>query len=293
MYYRRKVLLALIEAAGGKLKRTDCQKLLFLFCQLTGRNHYDFFPYQFGAFSFVASYDKKRLTELGHLTRTDDFELVPNSSFMNALEPRDKMVLNNLAEQLKSVRGKSLIRKTYLEYPYFACRSKITRDVLRAQELKQAQYSWNTDTAPCLFTLGYEKLTIDSYLNRLITNNISAVVDVRNNPQSMKYGFAKKTLSYSIESAGMRYFHIPELGVPSEFRKDLSTPKSYEMLFEQYEAHMLPKQAIAVRHLLSILAEHKRIALTCFEANHLFCHRHKLVNHLKKDKAFKISIVHL
>jgi hypothetical protein len=45
MFYRRKILLALLEAFGGSLKRTDCQKLLFLFCQRRGKNYYDFFPY--------------------------------------------------------------------------------------------------------------------------------------------------------------------------------------------------------------------------------------------------------
>ena len=29
MYYRRKVLLALLEVFGGSLKNTDCEKLLF------------------------------------------------------------------------------------------------------------------------------------------------------------------------------------------------------------------------------------------------------------------------
>jgi uncharacterized protein (DUF488 family) len=38
MYYRRKILLALIEVFGGSLKSTDCEKLLFNYCQQTGKN---------------------------------------------------------------------------------------------------------------------------------------------------------------------------------------------------------------------------------------------------------------
>ena len=37
-------------------------------------------------------------------------------------------------------------------------------------------------------------------LNKLIANNIMAVVDVRNNPQSMKYGFSKKSFKQYILS---------------------------------------------------------------------------------------------
>lgn len=63
--------------------------------------------------------------------------------------------------------------------------------------------SWNTDTKPAVFSIGYEGLTIDSFLNKLIANNITLVVDVRNNPQSMKYGFSKKSFKKYIENAGM------------------------------------------------------------------------------------------
>ena len=64
MYYRRKVLLALIETFDGALKKTDCQKLLFLFCQYTCKNHYDFSPHKFGSFSYLVYQDKQRLTDL-------------------------------------------------------------------------------------------------------------------------------------------------------------------------------------------------------------------------------------
>lgn len=46
MCYRRKIILALIEVFGGSLPSTDCEKLLFTFCQQTCKNRYDFFPYK-------------------------------------------------------------------------------------------------------------------------------------------------------------------------------------------------------------------------------------------------------
>lgn len=293
MYYRRKLLLALIEAFGGNLKRTDCQKLLFLFCQTVGKNHYDFFPYQFGAFSFVAYYDKSRLTEMGLLQPSDDFQLRRGQSFISQLTSSDNAALKSLRSRANGLRGKELIRKTYLDHPHFACRSKIASELLNPAEIKQVKFAWNTDTAPCLFTIGYEGLTVDAFLNRLIANNVLAVIDVRNNPQSMKYGFSKKTLGHYIESAGMKYIHIPELGIPSPLRKGLSTPASYRRLFEKYELQIIPKQALAVTRVKSLISEHSRVALVCFESNHLFCHRHKIVEFLRKDKSFRASVVHL
>ena len=86
MYYRRKILLALLEVFDGSLKRTDCEKLLFNFCQMTGKNHYDFFPYQYGPFSFLSYYDKRRLAEINLLKDTDDFELKTTHSYLKEIE---------------------------------------------------------------------------------------------------------------------------------------------------------------------------------------------------------------
>jgi len=293
MYYRRKLLLALIEVFGGNLKRTDCQKLLFIFCQTMGKNHYDFFPYHYGAFSFIAYYDKRRLSELGLLKSTNDFQLSTSHSFLKEIETNDRLALQALHSQIGYLRGKKLIKKTYLEYPHFAARSKIVSGSFTTDEIKQLQIAWNTDTQPCLFTIGYEGLSIDAFLNKLITNNIAAVVDVRNNPQSMKYGFSKKSLGQYIENAGMNYIHIPELGIPSVMRKGLGTSLSHRSLFVTYKTELLPKQDDSIKRLKKLITENTRIALVCFEANHQFCHRHTLVEYLHNDKSFKTSVINL
>ena len=90
MYYRRKILLALIEVFGGSLQSTDCEKLLFNFCQQTGKNHYDFFPYKFGPFSFLSYYDKRRMIDLGLLKQADDFQLSTKHSYLTELTPVNK-----------------------------------------------------------------------------------------------------------------------------------------------------------------------------------------------------------
>ena len=293
MYYRRKVLLALIEVYGGSLKRTDCEKLLFNFCQVTGKNHYDFFPYKFGPFSFMSYFDKRRLTELGLLERTDDFQISTNHSYLDELEPADKKALLNFKANIGELRGDKLVKKTYREFPHFAARSKITERLFDQDEMKRIQFTWNNDKKPFVFTLGYEGLTIDAFLNKLISNNISAVVDVRNNPQSMKYGFSKKSFKQYIENAGMKYFHIPELGIPSSMRKGLGESVSHERLFQIYKTKLLPEHEEAQKQLLNLIAEYSRIALVCFEADHHFCHRNTLIEYLQKKNPLPSPVLHL
>lgn len=293
MYYRRKILLALIEAFGGSLHSTDCEKLLFNFCQQVGKNHYDFFPHKFGPFSIMSYYDKRRLIDLGLLKSVDDFQLNTNYSYLGDLTPTDKVALLKFKSNIGDLRGDRLVKKTYREFPHFSARSKIATKYFDSDEMKQLKFAWNTDTRPGIFSIGYEGLTIDSFLNKLIANNITVVVDVRNNPQSMKYGFSKKSFKRYIENAGMKYIHIPELGIPSSMRKGLGESVSHNTLFKKYQNELLPRQEVKIKQLIDLTNQDERIVLVCFESDHNFCHRHTLIEHLQEKKAFKRPVAHL
>ena len=293
MYYRRKVLLALVESFGGTLKRTDCQKLLFLFCQYTNKNYYDFFPYKFGSFSFLVYQDKQRLIDLKYLRQSDDFELLSKETFYDQLKSKELSVLKSMKSEFGALRGKGLIRKVYLDYPQYACRSTIISHILTPDELDRTRRGWNTNQTPCLFTIGYEGITIDSYLNKLISNNIKALIDVRKNPISMKYGFSKTKLKHYVESAGLKYFHIPQLGIPSEMRSNLVNRADYQKLFQYYKSEILPKQSDAIEKVKNLHSNYLRTALTCYEADHRSCHRQEITALLQNDTSFCANILHL
>jgi uncharacterized protein (DUF488 family) len=293
VFYRRKVLLALLEAFGGSLAKTDCQKLLFLFCSQRKKNYYDFFPYKYGGFSFLVYQDKSRLTDLGLLSSHDHFQLTDRQFYLNQLHLEDRVALQALVTEIGDLRGEGLIRKVYLEYPYYASHSKIAQKVLKKAEYQQISKIRNNMKTPCLFTIGYEGLSIDAFLNTLIANNIVALVDVRKNPLSMKYGFSKTRLANYTRMAGILYYHIPKLGVPSDLRHDLNNEAAYKRLFEYYLSRILPEQKEAIEELKTILHEHKRVALTCFEANAEFCHRHKIAEYLQNDLSFDTPVIHL
>jgi uncharacterized protein (DUF488 family) len=293
MYYRRKILLALIEVFGGSLKSTDCEKLLFNFCQQTGKKHYDFFPHKFGPFSIMSYYDKRRLIDLGLLKSTDDFQLNTRHSYLKELTPTDKTTLLRFKSNIGTLRGDNLVKKTYREFPHYSARSKIAKRHFDSEEIQQLRFAWNTDHVPFLFTIGYEGLTIDAFLNKLIANNITTVVDVRSNPQSLKFGFSKKNLKQFVENAEMKYIHIPELGIPSAMRKGLGTKISHNKLFQKYQTKLLPKQNVAIKQLIDLTNKNERIALVCFESDHHFCHRQTLIEYLQKKRSFKRKVIHL
>lgn len=128
-------------------------------------------------------------------------------------------------------------------------------------------------------------------MNKLYLKNIRLLVDVRKNSFSMKYGFSKKQLKGMCEKMGIRFMHIPELGIDSGKRKNLESENDYEALFKVYEAETLPERKEQLSKLHEIFKEYERVAITCFEKEHKSCHRHKISDHLLKE--YEVPIEHV
>ena len=57
MYYRRKLLLALLEAFDNRLNKISLQKLLMLLSKQQQKPDFHFVPYKYGCYSFQATAD--------------------------------------------------------------------------------------------------------------------------------------------------------------------------------------------------------------------------------------------
>jgi uncharacterized protein (DUF488 family) len=143
-----------------------------------------------------------------------------------------------------------------------------------------------------LFTIGYEGLTIDAYIDKLIRYSVSIVIDVRRNPLSMKYGFSKTRFQNYLERAGVAYEHIPELGIASAKRKNLETMDDYQALFQEY-AKTLPRSKGELTRVQQLVNKYRRAALTCFESVATSCHRHKISEYLQSSEDWNTPVVHI
>ena len=97
-----------------------------------------------------------------------------------------------------------------------------------------------------------------------------------------KYGFSKRTLSSSCEGLGIRYEHLPELGIDGERRRDLHTQTDYDALFLDYKRDDLPKQRNALDRIVDWVKDGERVALTCYEIEPRQCHRHCVAEALER-----------
>lgn len=287
MYYRRKVLLAVIEVFGGFLSAKQVQKLLFLFCRQQDVKSYDFVPYHYGCYSFQASQDLHTLGTLGYLRITDTsqgkhIKLLSPENFVSSLTLFDQVALENTRQSFGNMSQDELIRYTYVHFPYFATKSDIAENILTPQELERVRAQESHFPNSTLFTIGYEGISLEKYINILLTNDVRVLCDVRKNAFSQKFGFSKSQLREACEGVGIEYIHIPQLGIESDQRQSLKTQDDYDHLFAQYESTTLLQNMAYVLDLRKILDDKKRIALTCFEASPKQCHRSRVADALMR-----------
>jgi len=293
MFYRQKILLGLIEAFGGRLNNRDLQKYLFLFAQKCQREKsYDFVPYKYGCFSFQSYADRRNLTESGYLAAGDDWVL-NNSGHLKSLDAGDAQKITAFQKHYASIAGEDLVREVYRGYPYYAINSEIASRLMTDNELRKIDDARPQESEYCFFTIGYEGASFENYLNRLIQNNIKLLCDVRRNPLSRKYGFSKSTLSETLKKLGIEYVHIPELGIVSEKRQELNTQADYDRLFCEYERTTLMSADKNLKALFALFKKHKRIAITCFEAQECMCHRGRVAKALTKLPEWDYPLQHI
>lgn len=296
IYYRQKVLLALLDTLGGNVLATDFQKYLFIYTTLCEREKsYDFVPYRFGCYSFQASADKQKLIAKGYLQDEAGWVLAKsNLNYANSLNKGDDKKLQMFVDRFGSKHGKKLIRHVYKTYPYYAINSEIAEEYLNQEELAQVRNAAPARRRASTFaTIGYEGGSVESYINKLIKNDIRMLVDVRKNPVSRKYGFSKRILSSLLNRLGIEYVHIPELGIDSSDRKQLNTQNDYDRLFDKYESIVLVDQKTSLQNLYDLYGEKKRIAITCFEKDHCQCHRSRIANAIETMSNGTVEPVHL
>jgi len=295
MFYRRKIILALLELFGGELEKIRLQKLLFLFCQKQEKSDYDFIPYKYGCYSYSANADLTTMATKGLLIETEkSFQKAESKKYTTLLKPTDLANLTSIKNLYGDMTSNALMKHTYRNFPYWAINSVKAEEILTKQEfsLVKKQLPVNSDTY-ALYTIGYEGGSLENYLNKLVKNDVRVLVDVRNNPLSMKFGFSKSQLKRYCESLGIQYAHFPDVGIVSDKRQELNSQEDFDKLFADYRRTNLPKTKPTQEAIFDLLKRHKRIALTCFEADHCQCHRSHLAHSISTLPGFVYEIKHL
>lgn len=295
MYYRRKILLALLQTFGGSLHAIHLQKLLFLFTRTQTEKSFDFVPYQYGCFSFQANQDLATMEKYGYVSFPDSktVELTNDEDYLAMLDMFDMAAMEQVKQQFCNMTERDVVKYTYREYPYYATKSKIAGRIMNEEEMAKIERQKRVFAEPALFTIGYEGISLETYINRLIINDVRLLCDVRKNAFSQKYGFSKSRLETACKGVGIKYVHVPQLGIESDKRRDLRSQRDYDLLFDEYERTTLKNNTEALDFVRNLIRTEKRVALTCFEKDPKQCHRSRVAKALMgyKDKDYSLKLL--
>lgn len=294
MFYRRKIILSLLQLFDNQLDKIRLQKLLFLLTRQQVKKEYDFIPYRFGCYSYSANADMTAMVTRGFLTEDEKhFVKKDPTNYLNQLKPADLKLLNAVKANYGNMNAAALMKHTYVNFPFYAINSEVAENILSKAEMEIVAASRPKSRKTILFTIGYEGISLEEYLVRLLKNDVKVLVDVRNNPLSMKYGFSKSQLKKYCANLDIAYVHIPEVGIQADQRQELNTQSDYDKLFTVYRKNNLSKTITSQNEILSLLKQHKRIALTCFEANICQCHRKHLAEAIENLPEFEYEVKHI
>lgn len=287
-------MLSLLQVFDNELEKIRLQKLLMLFTKLQSKPDFHFVPYKFGCYSFQANADLSTMVKYRQVAEEEKYwQKIDKTDFLTELKESDRKALRTIKNLYAGKSKDELIHITYTKFPYFALNSTIAHEVLSEGEIQVVFNTRPQFTNTVLFTIGYEGVSLEAYLNKLIINGIRLLCDVRKNSLSMKYGFRKSQLKNACEGVGIKYEHIPDLGIESDKRQELHSQSDYDNLFQQYRDDILTKTHTQQEHILHLLKTHKRIALTCFEANICQCHRKHLAEAIAKMPNFNYELRHI
>ena len=268
MINRQRALIRLISNESGYITKLRLVKLSFLL-QATAEDAprsglYEFVPYDHGPYSFTLAHELRTIERDGWI-RISGSEVKLLRSAETEISKLDRAFakeIDSLTCRYKNVTTSALVLRVYSDYHWYTAKAKNTS--LRKVEIPIAE--------PTIFTVGYEGLMLDGFLDLLLRNGITRLIDVRCNPVARRFGFHKSTMERHCQDLAIQYTHLPELGIPSSKRADLNDPKAYSRLFDYYEKAILPAHRASLESVVSLMRSEPS-ALMCMEANAECCHR--------------------
>lgn len=142
-----------------------------------------------------------------------------------------------------------------------------------------------------LFTVGYEGIDIDSFLEHLESNGIDCLLDVREIPLSRKKGFSKTKLSERLSQQNIHYIHFKELGSPKPIREELKTNRNYSTFFKKMDRYLNKKKEVIEKAYDYVV--NNTCCLLCFEHLAATCHRKIVARKIKERDGNGLQIINI
>jgi uncharacterized protein (DUF488 family) len=140
--------------------------------------------------------------------------------------------------------------------------------------------------------IGYEGQPIEEFVAGLKAWKVTVLVDVRLNPISRKRGFSKRGLTEALATQGLDYLHRPALGNPKDNRAGYSETgtEGGDEARRNYALVLASEAAKSAVEELVQLASKTHVAVLCYEASELHCHRKQILDEVRKRLDQPVSV---
>ncbi len=267
MFHRQRALLLMLKQTVASASETHLANWAFLVRHCTtaqdDETFYDFFPGKCGPYSYQLSHELDKLISRGYIYSGRHLSLTRQGA--DAADGTRESLRSAVAEVLDRFGHLSATELTdfvYAHWPWFTVNSRQAERRLRSRPKGTLR----------VYTLGYEGLGVDGFLNGLMRSGIAGLVDVRRHPQSRKYGYHKSTLHRLLDDVGIRYSHFGGLGIGTDWRRSTDTREKRRRLLDWYASECLPASEQDILQVSDLVLQ-SPTALLCMEADHTLCHR--------------------
>ena len=144
-----------------------------------------------------------------------------------------------------------------------------------------------------LATIGYQGRSLETFQTLLTGVGVTVLCDVRRNAVSRVRGFSKSALAKGCQSVGIRYEHLPALGISSDRRRGLKTSADTQRLLAEYDCVDLPQRQEELAQIKAWISSGEVVALACYERDADNCHRGRVAAALEQLPTLNASAEHL
>ena len=303
MLHRRKALLYLLRQATEPITHDKVQLLMFLFVQQGSSEHYQFIPTGQGPFSLVLEDDIMAMLKKGELTEEEQEgspELIlrirsehPDEKII--FDEDDSQALDRTLGEYQTMHIGKLLKLAVTMKPLYATHlTKKELSLLDEQTQSEIGRIRKTvqDAKRALYTIGYEKISLDEFMLLLLLHGIQTVIDVRETTTSRRREFSKHPLEQAFIKVGLDYISMPEVGIPSEIRNKILKDGDHQDLLVWYSKHV-PQKSGEYAKQVATAVKAGNTALMCYEKDPKECHRTPFAQFCKETHPEITNIIHL
>jgi len=145
---------------------------------------------------------------------------------------------------------------------------------------------------PTVYTIGYKRKPLETFINQLRDAGVDAVIDVRLRNTSHLAGYTKQdTLSFLLrEGFHIAYEHHPELAPTGDIFDGYRQDENWAAYESRFGPLLVERDAAGIGR--ELLSRYRAPCLLCSEPTSEHCHRRLVAEHWASNLP-DVSIVHL